>query len=93
MWTSSVDYSQDVSIGDEILQRTSDTYRKFATPSASCWAALSDLSNVWPDCVAWDELEPIDQYMMAKTASMLDGLPRPTTSTVSTAFTVQRTIS
>lgn len=71
MWTSSVDYSQDVSIGDEILQRTSDTYRKFRNTFRFLLGNLSDFNDA-TDCVAWDELEPIDQYMMAKTASMLD---------------------
>ncbi|MDO5335523.1 MAG: isoleucine--tRNA ligase [Coriobacteriia bacterium] len=71
MWTSSVDYSQDVSIGDEILQRTSDTYRKFRNSFRFLLGNLSDFDDS-RDCVAWDELEPIDQYMMVKTANMLD---------------------
>ncbi len=71
MWTSSVDYSQDVSIGDEILQRTSDTYRKFRNTFRFLLGNLSDFDDA-RDRVSWDELEPIDQYMMVKTAKMLD---------------------
>ena len=71
MWTSSVDYSQDVSIGDEILQRTSDTYRKFRNTFRFLLGNLSDFDDV-QDRAGWDELEPIDQYMMVKTAKMLD---------------------
>ena len=75
MWTSSVDYSQDVSIGDEILQRTSDTYRKFRNSFRFLLGNLSDFDAA-RDTVAWDELEPIDQYMMVKTADMLDAVTK-----------------
>ncbi len=71
MWTSSVDYSQDVSIGDEILQRTSDTYRKFRNTFRFLLGNLSDFNDS-DDRIEWDGLEPIDQYMMVKTAKMLD---------------------
>ena len=71
MWTSSVDYSQDVSIGDEILQRTSDTYRKFRNTFRFLLGNIDDFNDA-TDAVSWDGLEPIDQYMMAKTAAMLD---------------------
>ncbi len=71
MWTSSVDYSQDVSIGDEILQRTSDTYRKFRNTFRFLLGNIDDFNDT-TDAVSWDALEPIDQYMMAKTATMLE---------------------
>ncbi len=71
MWTSSVDYSQDVSIGDEILQRTSDTYRKFRNTFRFLLGNIDDFNDA-TDAVSWEGLEPIDQYMMAKTAAMLE---------------------
>ena len=75
LWTSSVDYGQDVSIGDEILQRTSETYRKFRNTFRFLLGNLDNFDDQ-ADFVAWDELEPIDQYMMVKTAAMLDGVTK-----------------
>ena len=75
LWTSSVDYGQDVSIGDEILQRTSETYRKFRNTFRFLLGNLDNFDDQ-TDCVAWDELEPIDQYMMVKTAAMLDDVTK-----------------
>ena len=75
LWTSSVDYGQDVSIGDEILQRTSETYRKFRNTFRFLLGNLDNFDDQ-TDCVAWDKLEPIDQYMMVKTAAMLDDVTK-----------------
>ena len=70
LWVSSVDYSQDVSISDNILKQVSDAYRKFRNSLRFLLANLSDFSN--DDIVAsWDDLEPIDKYMMAKAYALL----------------------
>ncbi len=70
LWVSSVDYSQDVSISDNILKQVSDAYRKFRNSLRFVLGNLDDFSNDM--CVAsWDELEPVDKYMMAKTYALL----------------------
>ena len=70
LWVASVDYSQDVSISDNILKQVSDAYRKFRNSLRFLLANLSDFSNA--DMVAaWDDLEPIDKYFMAKAYSLL----------------------
>lgn len=38
LWVASVDYSQDVNISDEILTRTSDTYRRLRNTFRFLWA-------------------------------------------------------
>ena len=70
LWVASVDYSQDVSISDNILKQVSDAYRKFRNSLRFLLANLSDFGT--EDMVAsWDDLEPIDKYFMAKAYSLL----------------------
>ena len=70
LWTASVDFSQDVSISENILKQVSDAYRRFRNTFRFLLGNLDDF-NPATDAVSWDELEPIDAYMMAKTASLL----------------------
>lgn len=71
LWVASVDYSQDVSISDSILQRTSDAYRKFRNIFRFLLGNLNDFSAA--DRVAsFDDLEPIDKWVMAKLAEVLN---------------------
>ena len=70
LWVASVDYSHDVSISDNILKQVSDAYRKFRNSLRFLLANLDDFSN--DDIVAsWDDLEPVDKYMMARTYALL----------------------
>ncbi len=70
LWVASVDYSHDVSISDNILKQVSDAYRKFRNSFRFVLGSLNDFND--EDCVAaWDDLEPIDKYMMAKTYALL----------------------
>jgi isoleucyl-tRNA synthetase len=70
LWVSSVDYAHDVSISDNILKQVSDAYRKFRNSLRFVLGNLDDFDNSM--CVAsWDDLEPIDKYMMAKTYALL----------------------
>ena len=69
LWVASVDYSHDVSISDNILKQVSDAYRKFRNSFRFLLANLADFDNAL--CVSsWDELEPIDKYMMARTYAL-----------------------
>lgn len=71
LWVASVDYSQDVSISDNILKQVSDAYRRFRNTFRFLLGNLNDYSYDVMASVTWDDLEPIDQYMMAKTAALL----------------------
>lgn len=70
LWVASVDYSQDVSISESILKQVSDAYRRFRNTFRFLLGSLDDYTD---DIMVtdWDALEPIDQYMMAKTAALL----------------------
>ncbi|WP_165249140.1 isoleucine--tRNA ligase [Adlercreutzia sp. ZJ141] len=71
LWVASVDYSQDVSISDGILKQVSDAYRRFRNTFRFLLGNLNDYDNSIMAEVTWDDLEPIDRYVMAKTAGLL----------------------
>lgn len=71
LWVASVDYSHDVAISENILKQVSDTYRRFRNTFRFLLGSLDDFS----DEVAvqnWEELEPVDRYMMVKTEKFLN---------------------
>ena len=70
LWVASVDYSQDVCISDGILKQVSDAYRRFRNTFRFLLGSLDDFSD---ELIAksWDDLEPIDRAMMAKTYALL----------------------
>lgn len=70
LWVASVDYSQDVSISDSILQRTSDSYRKFRNVFRFLLGSLNDFSIA--DRVSKDALEPIDKWLILKTYELIE---------------------
>ncbi|WP_080797403.1 isoleucine--tRNA ligase [Arabiibacter massiliensis] len=70
LWVASVDYSQDVSISENILKQVSDAYRRFRNTFRFLLGNLDDFDDA-RDMVTWDALEPLDRYMMVKTASYL----------------------
>ena len=70
LWVASVDYSHDVSISDNILKQVSDAYRKFRNSLRFVLGSLDDFDNSLM-VASWDELEPIDRYMMARTYALL----------------------
>ena len=64
LWVGSVDYSQDVSIGDEILQRTSEAYRRIRNTYRYLLSNLYDFSN--DDIVSADEMLEADKWALAR---------------------------
>ena len=70
LWVASVDYSQDVSISDEILKRTSDTYRRMRNTFRFLLGVLDDFSL--DDAVtSWDDLELVDQWALIRLTTLL----------------------
>lgn len=73
LWVSSVDYSQDVAVAFSIFDQVSDTYRRFRNNFRFLLGSLADFSYD-KAITSWDDLEPLDQYMMAKTVLLLKGV-------------------
>ncbi len=71
LWVSSVDYSQDVSISDNILKQVSDAYRRFRNTYRFLLGNLDDFDAAADAITDWEELEPIDQWAMVRTYKLL----------------------
>lgn len=71
LWVSSVDYSQDVSISDNILKQVSDAYRRFRNTFRFLLGNLEDFDFQKDAVSSWDALEPIDQYTLANAVRTL----------------------
>ena len=62
MWVSSVDYTEDIRISDEILNRLVDAYRRIRN---TCRFILGNLSDFTPDkAVAYDDMPGLDRYAL-----------------------------
>lgn len=72
LWVASVDFSHDVRLGDNIIKQVSDAYRKFRNSLRFMLSNVVDFDDEKDAVTSWDALEPIDQYMMVKTARFLD---------------------
>jgi isoleucyl-tRNA synthetase len=69
LWVASVDFREDVAASENLMQRVSENYRKLRNTLRFL------LSNLWDfdpakDAVAWDAMQPLDQYILARTAEL-----------------------
>lgn len=71
LWVSSVDYSQDVSIGDEILKRTSEAYRRIRNTFRFLLGNLSDFDYRTDAISDWEALAPLDQWALVRVSRLL----------------------
>ncbi len=72
LWVASVDYSQDVNISEEILKRTSETYRRLRNTYRFLLGNLDDFDDSANAVTNWDDLEPIDQWAMIRLSELLE---------------------
>src|SRR5690606_6105646 len=63
LWVASTDYSGELSISDEILKRTVETYRRIRNTLRFLLANLADF-NPENDTLPWQEWVEIDRYML-----------------------------
>ena len=62
LWTASEDYSQDISVGEEMFRRVTDTYRRFRNTMRFLLGNLNDFTE--RDCVAFSDLSPVDKWSL-----------------------------
>ncbi len=74
LWVASVDYSQDVSISDEILKRTSEAYRRIRNTFRFLLGSLDGFDPATDAVTSWDQLEPLDQWAYVRTRELLDAV-------------------
>jgi isoleucyl-tRNA synthetase len=63
LWVSSVDYSSDVRLGNNIIKQTSDIYRKVRNTARFLLGNLHDF-DPQKDAVAYADLPELDRYML-----------------------------
>ncbi len=70
LWVASADYGQDVNVSDEILDRTSESYRRLRNTFRFL---LSNLYDYAPERdVAFEEMPEVDRWALAELADMLE---------------------
>jgi isoleucyl-tRNA synthetase len=70
LWVASVDFREDMHASDELMQRVADNYRDIR--NAFRWI-LGNLDGFDPqrDQVTFEQMEPIDRYMLLLTADLV----------------------
>ena len=73
LWVSSVDYSADVPLGPGIVKQLADVYRKVRNTARYL---LGNLHDFVPerDAMAYDQLPLLDQWMLQRTAALIDSV-------------------
>jgi isoleucyl-tRNA synthetase len=70
LWVASADYSQDISVSEEILQRTSEAYRRIRNTFRFMLGNLHDFEPSM--AVAWEDMPELDRYAMVRLADVAD---------------------
>jgi isoleucyl-tRNA synthetase len=65
LWVASVDFREDVSASENLMQRVADNYRKLRNTFRFLLGNLNDFDPA-KDAIAWEKLEPLDQYMLTR---------------------------
>lgn len=62
-WVASVDYTEDVKLGDELIKQVKETYRKVRNTYKFMLGNLKDF-NPETDCVKYEDMSIYDKYLM-----------------------------
>ena len=73
LWVSSVDYSADVPLGPGIVKQLADVYRKVRNTARYLLGNLHDFDPS-RDAVPYAELPLLDQWMLQRTAALIDSV-------------------
>ena len=69
LWVSSVDYSSDVLIGQNILKQLAEVYRKIRNTARFLLGSLQDFDPT-TNAVPYEQLPDLDKYMLHRTAEV-----------------------
>lgn len=73
LWTASVDYTNDVKIGENIIQQLVEIYKKVRNTSRFLLGNLFDF-NPDTDYVEYNDLEEIDKYALHKLQKLIENV-------------------
>jgi isoleucyl-tRNA synthetase len=74
LWVASVDFREDVTCSEDLMQRVADNYRKVRNTFRNMLANLYDFAPA--DAVPFAQMQPLDQYMLARTAQLTEQVKR-----------------
>ena len=69
LWVASVDFREDVVSSEQLMQRMAEMYRKIRNTFRYILGNLHDFDPA-RDTVSFDQMEPIDQFMLRQTAEL-----------------------
>ena len=69
-WIASTDYTKEIVLSDDILKRTSDSYRRIRNTIRFLLGNLSDFKN--EDAVSKEKLTELDKWMIYRTKGLQD---------------------
>jgi isoleucyl-tRNA synthetase len=69
LWVASVDFREDVTCSEQLMQRVADNYRKIRNTLKNVLGNLYDFEPE-RDGVGFEDMEAIDQYMLRQTVSL-----------------------
>lgn len=69
LWVASVDFREDVTSSEQLMQRVADNYRKIRNTLKNVLGNLYDF-NPERDAVRFKNMEAIDQYMLRQTVAL-----------------------
>ncbi len=75
LWVASVDFREDVTCSEHLMQRVADNYRKIRNTFRYILGNLYDFDPS-KDAVSFDQMEALDQYMLRQTAAMAADVTR-----------------
>ncbi len=70
LWVASVDFREDVAASENLMQRVCDNYRKLRNTLRFLLGNLHDFTPPPTQCSDFAKLEPLDQYILARTAEL-----------------------
>ena len=70
LWVASVNYTDDIPIGKNMLAQLAEVYRKLRNTARYLLGNLSDF-NPKTDRVAYEKLSPIDQFILHRLSSLV----------------------
>lgn len=70
LWVGSIDYSTDAGINDEIVQRTSESYRRIRNSFRFLLSNLDDFDTA--TMVTYDEMLALDRWAMVRVKALLE---------------------
>ncbi len=70
LWVASVDFREDVAASENLMARVSDNYRKLRNTLRFLLGNLNDFTPATDAITDFAKLEPLDQYILARTAEL-----------------------